>query len=89
MTDWTCPASTCKSGSAMVISTPSTKQTPSSSPSFFCLDRPEPTWVPMGVMARSAPMLNRPMPRISITAPMVKAASSVRDRSSSGVAASK
>ena len=44
---------------------------------------------PMGVMARSAPMLNRPMPKISMTAPMVKVINSIRVRFSSGVAASR
>ena len=40
-------------------------------------------------MAWSAPMLKRPMPRISITAPMVKVTSSVRVRFISGVRASR
>ena len=43
--------------------------------------------VPMGVIARSAPRLNRPMPSTSATAPMVNVISSVCEKSNSGVIA--
>ena len=68
----------------MVINIPSTKQTPSSSPSFLCRDKPEPTCVPIGVIARSAPILKRPMPRIKRTALTLKAISSVAEKLNHG-----
>ena len=82
-------ARTERSGSAMVISRPSTKHATSKSHSLRCLDRPEPTWVPIGVIARSAPMLNSPRPTISITALMVKQINSVPVRLNHGVSASR
>ena len=36
------------------------------------LDTDEPTCSPMGVIARSVPSVNRPMPTISSTVPMTK-----------------
>ena len=87
ITALTCLASTCRSGSAMVISIPSTKQTISSSDSFFCLDRPAPTWAPIGVIATSAPRLKRPMPTTNNTAPTVKVISSVPVKLNQGVIA--
>ena len=69
------------------MSSPSTKHTDNSSPSFLWRDRPEPICVPIGVIARSAPRLNRPMPSTSATAPMVNVTSSVCEKSNSGVSA--
>ena len=43
--------------------------------------------VPIGVIARSAPRLNMPIPTTSSTAPMVNVISSVRENSNSGVSA--
>ena len=61
----------------MVMSIPKTKQTASSNVIDFCFDRPEPTWVPIGVMAMSAPRLKKPMPSTRSTGPTVKPISSL------------
>ena len=65
----TCSASTWRSGSAMVIMIPKTK--PEKMGQTACLDllisMPMPS--PMGVMARSAPRVKIPMPKIRSRAP--------------------
>ena len=73
----TCPARTERSGSAIVISTPMTKHTESSTMSFLDFVRPEPTCSPIGVIARSAPRLKSPIPRMRNTADMPKTALSI------------
>ena len=78
-------ASTDKSGSATVISKPIIKQTERSIPTFFDFVRPEPTCPPIGVIARSAPRLKRPIPRISNTAETANAIVSTGCKSTSGV----
>ena len=62
MTAFTCPASTERSGSATVMSTPRKKQTQTSTPIRRDLVRPSPTWRPIGLIARSAPRLKSPIP---------------------------
>ena len=68
--DGTCSASTCRSGSDMVIMLPTRKHM--SRISQKRLDRvvSEPTYWPIGIMARSAPSVNRPMPAISSSVPI-------------------
>ena len=63
--DGTCPASTCKSGSEMVIMKPRRKQRNSTSPRCMLPAIFLPTFSPMGVMDSSAPRLKNIMPRIS------------------------
>ena len=58
-------AKTDKSGSAIVIKNPSKNATPASNPSLRFFARPAPTLVPIGVIARSAPKLNNPIPKIN------------------------
>ncbi len=85
ITALTCPARTERSGSATVISKPIRKHTDMRISNFFDLVSPEPTCSPIGVIARSAPRLKRPMPIMSITADTAKAAVSVPFKSISGV----
>ena len=85
ITALTCSASTDRSGSATVISTPIRKQTDSRMPSFLDLVSPSPMYCPIGVMAMSAPRLKRLMPTISRTAATPNTASSVREISTQGV----
>ena len=82
---FTCSASTDKSGSATVMSTPITKHTDTSSSRRRDLARPEPTCSPIGVMARSAPRLNSPMPPIRKTAQIAKTISCLGVSETSGV----
>ena len=63
-------ASTCKSGSAMVMITPSTKLRIRITPSFFERVICAPMWVPICVMDRSDPTVNSPMPRMIMTDPI-------------------
>ena len=65
----TCSASTCRSGSAIVIMTPKTKLNKMGQITFLNLLISIPMPSPMGVMARSAPNVNTPMPKIKRTAP--------------------
>ena len=81
----TCAASTDRSGSAMVMSSPITKQTPSRSPSFLDAVSPSPMYWPIGVIARSAPRLKKLIPIISSRAAATKTPSSWRDRFTHGV----
>ena len=81
----TCSASTDKSGSATVMSTPITKHTDTSSKSLRDLVSPAPTYAPIGVMARSAPKLKSPIPTIKKTALIVKTTSSFSEKVTSGV----
>ena len=85
ITALTCSASTERSGSAIVISTPITNPTPSKTPSFLDLVSPAPTCSPIGVMARSAPRLKSPIPIMRKTAHTQNAVSSVAVKSISGV----
>ena len=71
-TDGICAASTVRSGSAIVTSTPMRKQTGMSTDSFLDLVRWEPMRSPIGIMDRSAPSVNSPMPAMSSTAPSRK-----------------
>ena len=81
----TCSARTERSGSAMVINRPITKLTISRMLFFRLLVRPSPMNWPIGVMARSAPRLNRAMPAISNSAEMPNTVSSRPVRSIKGV----
>ena len=63
ITALTWSASTVKSGSATVISKPITKLTNSSRGNLLVLVSPEPICSPIGVIARSAPRLNSPIPK--------------------------
>ena len=72
ITDDTWSASTVRSGSAIVINKPNAKHTTTSSKMFFDFVNPEPTYSPIGVIARSAPKLNRPIPKINITDEIIK-----------------
>ena len=81
----TCFASTERSGSATVMSTPIAKQTGKSSFNFLDLVRPVPICSPIGVMARSAPRLKSAIPIIKRTADTTKTTNSVLVKSTSGV----
>ena len=85
MMDATCPARTERSGSATVISRPIRKQTISRMLAFLLLVRPSPMNLPIGVMARSAPRLNIPIPTMSRKAEMPKTVISRPVRVTSGV----
>ena len=65
----TCWASTCKSGSEMVMITPIKKAMKLTSHALLVLEICTPMPSPKGVMAISAPSWKRPMPKISIRAP--------------------
>ena len=64
MTDDVCDASTDRSGSATVMSRPSTKQAPKRSVTFPVFVRPDPTRSPIGIIDMSAPRLKTAMPTI-------------------------
>ena len=66
-------ARTCRSGSAMVMTTPRTKASTRMSHRRRDLVIFAPTRLPIWVMDSSAPSVNRPMPKISMTAPTRKA----------------
>ncbi len=85
ITALTCPAKTDKSGSAIVISTPITKLTNIKIKTFLDLIRPEPICSPIGVIAKSEPKLNSPIPKIKKTAETANDTISVVDKSTSGV----
>ncbi len=87
ITPLTCSASTDRSGSATVISTPIKKQTIRSTAILRDLVRPPPICSPMGVIARSAPRLKSPMPSMRKTAHTQNAPSSAPVKLTSGVAA--
>ena len=72
----TLTASTWRSGSETVMATPSRKLSSSTSHSLRVFIMREPTRLPMGVMAISAPSVNSPIPATSSSAPMKK--SSIR-----------
>ena len=67
--DCTWLASTCRSGSETVISTPRTKPESRMSHSFRVLVSLPPTCCPMGSMASSAPRVKNIIPMISSTPP--------------------
>ncbi len=69
-TEGTCWASTCRSGSEMVIIAPMTKPMSRIISTLRVLEIWTPMPSPMGVMAISAPSWNKPIPRISMTAPV-------------------
>ena len=68
----TCSAKTWRSGSDMVMKIPTSRLTSTIIHTLRDLVTAEPTWFPMGVMARSVPRVKSPIPRISITAPRTK-----------------
>ena len=76
-TPGTCSASTCRSGSATVISIPSMK--PTSATSHILRERVSalPTYSPIGVMAMSVPRVNSPIPITSSIAPNINASSAL------------
>ena len=59
---------TCKSGSAIVIKKPNTKDIISKINNFLVFVRPIPLYSPIGVIAISAPKLNRLIPIINTIA---------------------
>ena len=63
--DWTWLASTCRSGSDTVIMNPSKKPSGKISQSFRVLVIRAPTYLPMGSMACSDPIVKNTMPIIS------------------------
>ena len=65
-------ASTCKSGSEMVIRKPSRKPTPMMRKRFWLRVSMEPTRSPMGVMLISAPRVKNMMPTMIMAAPSRK-----------------
>ncbi len=65
----TCPASTCRSGSDMVITNPRIKPRTTITHSLLLLVMVLPTLSPMGVMESSAPRVKNIMPTISSTPP--------------------
>ena len=71
-TEGSCWASTCRSGSAMVTTTPSTKHTTRGMPTrrarLICTPMPS----PMGIMDMSTPRENSPIPTTSRMAPKRK-----------------
>ena len=84
----TCSASTERSGSAIVINTPITKQTMSKVLNLPVLESPEPICSPIGVIAISAPRLNNAIPKISATAEHENTTPSVKVKFKRGVALS-
>ena len=68
-TEGSCSASTCRSGSAMVMTTPRIKHTSRGRAirRLLLISTPMPS--PMGIMDMSTPRVNSPMPRISRMAP--------------------
>ena len=85
ITSLTCVANTVKSGSAIVIKSPKAKHTTNKSVSFFDLVKPEPIWEPIGVIARSAPKLNKPIPNINKQAEIEKTTISLKVKLTRGV----
>ena len=72
-TDGTCSASTCRSGSEIVIMNPRIKLRKATTQALFICVRRMPIRSPMGVMAISAPSVKNIMPRTSRTPPIKKA----------------
>ena len=70
-------ASTCRSGSEMVISMPTTKPISAISHTLRDFVMVLPTASPIGIIDRSAPSVNAPMPNISSTAPITNASSAL------------
>ena len=85
ITSFTCCASTDKSGSATVIKTPITKQTSNASQIFLVLISDDPICSPIGLIAISAPKLNKPIPTIKKTALIIKITNSRDVRLNKGV----
>ena len=69
-TDGTCSASTCRSGSEIVMIAPSKKEPPITSHSFLDRVSPAPIRSPIGVIASSAPSVKNIIPASSSTAPI-------------------
>lgn len=65
----TWPASTCRSGSAMVMRIPITRVTPHTSQMFFVLGSCAPMPSPIGIMETSVPREKKAIPKINSTAP--------------------
>ena len=68
----TCSARTCRSGSATVISAPRTKHSRIGRAIPFAFPRDAPIPCPIGVMERSTPSVNIPIPMIRRNAPKEK-----------------
>ena len=71
-TEGTCSASTCKSGSEIVMIRPSRNESTTTMPSFLVRVIAVPTRSPIGVIAISAPAENSIMPTSSSAAPIRK-----------------
>ena len=78
-------ARTDTSGSAIVIKTPIIKQATIKRVSFLDFVKPEPTCLPIGVIAMSAPTLNKHIPSTKINAQAPKIISSFKDNGAKGV----
>ena len=78
-------ASTVRSGSATVINTPIKKHTNIKTPTLLERESPAPTCSPIGVIAMSAPKLNRPIPTINTNAEIKNTVVSVRLKFTNGV----
>ena len=74
-------ARTDKSGSAIVTSNPTINDTINKSPSFLLRVSPLPTLFPIGVIAMSAPMLKRAIPKIIMIDAIKKEIISETDKS--------
>ena len=78
-TPGTCSASTCRSGSEMVIMIPITRPMAMIIHSLRVRVMALPAYSPMGVMAMSVPSVKSPMPKISMSAPKMNASSALLD----------
>ena len=68
----TCSASTWRSGSDIVMKMPTSRLTRMINHTLRDLVTADPTWLPIGVMARSVPRVKSPIPKISRSAPSTK-----------------
>ena len=68
-TEGNCSASTCRSGSATVTTTPSTKHISRGTPTRLALLICTPMPSPIGIMDMSTPRVNSPIPKTSSSAP--------------------
>lgn len=75
----TSSARICRSGSAIVMMSPSRKLTSAMSHIFFDAVRRAPILLPMGSIAISAPMLNSPIPTTSANTPMTNSTTVLTD----------
>ena len=68
-----------------IINKPNIKQTETNKIIFLDLVNPEPTCSPIGVIAISAPKLNKPIPKIKRTADTANTIISLVEKSTNGV----